>query len=72
MQIVRYNRYRRQSMRFYSFNFNELDILPSQEVVQAETYDISNKSLISDPTRVSTAMDTFNGEVLSQVSVIID
>ncbi|KAI0772949.1 Gpi1-domain-containing protein [Trametes elegans] len=29
-QIVFYRRYRRQSMRFYAFDFSELDILPSQ------------------------------------------
>ncbi|KAI0672228.1 N-acetylglucosaminyl transferase component-domain-containing protein [Trametes maxima] len=30
LQFVLYKRHRRQSMRFYAFDFNELDILPSQ------------------------------------------
>ncbi|KAI0649851.1 N-acetylglucosaminyl transferase component-domain-containing protein [Trametes meyenii] len=30
LQFVFYKRHRRQSMRFYAFDFNELDILPSQ------------------------------------------
>ncbi|KAH9922027.1 uncharacterized protein BXZ73DRAFT_79816 [Epithele typhae] len=29
--LVKYGRHKRQSMRFYAFDFNELDILPSQE-----------------------------------------
>ncbi|KAI0634356.1 Gpi1-domain-containing protein [Trametes polyzona] len=33
-QIVEYRRHRRQSMRFYTFDFNEMDILPSQESIQ--------------------------------------
>ena len=62
-------------MRFYSFNFNELDILPSQDSdatpSQLErSIQLANDSLAADITRKCTASSrsgVFDGEVLSQV-----
>ena len=61
-------------MRFYAFNFNELDIQPSQEATSVSTYSTRmtpNDFLKADFTRLGnpdtrkgTALD---GEVLSQV-----
>ncbi|KAI0767286.1 N-acetylglucosaminyl transferase component-domain-containing protein [Fomes fomentarius] len=59
LQFVRYRRHRRQSMRFYAFNFNELDILPSQEPegtpskLQRDTK-VINDSISADFTRPPT------------------
>ncbi len=60
-------------MRFYAFNFNELDILPSQEPegtpskLQRDTQ-VVKASIAADFTRPPAASEVFNGEVLSQVS----
>lgn len=79
MQLVMYRRHKRRSMRFYAFNFKELDILPSQESPEVSTRPkpmISNQFLQADftrsgspGTRRGTALD---GEVLSQVRDIFN
>ncbi|KAI0705470.1 N-acetylglucosaminyl transferase component-domain-containing protein [Earliella scabrosa] len=77
LQFVLYRRHRRPSMRFYSFNFNELDILPSQDSdatpSQLErSVQLANDSLAADITRrctASTRSGVFDGEVLSQVNL---
>ncbi|KAI1792425.1 Gpi1-domain-containing protein [Ganoderma leucocontextum] len=76
MQLVMYRRHKRQSMRFYAFNFNELDILPSQESTEFSlpgTAMTPNEFLRADFTRLgspSTRKGTaLDGEVLSQVNL---
>ena len=74
MQLILYRRHKRQSMRFYAFNFNELDIQPSQEATAVSTHStrmIHNNFLKADFTRLGNP-DTrkgtvLDGEVLSQV-----
>ncbi|KAI0753342.1 N-acetylglucosaminyl transferase component-domain-containing protein [Daedaleopsis nitida] len=77
LQYVLYRRHRRQSMRFYSFNFSELDILPQHEVAELATLGLNNHfgeaALLADPTRHLYAApgkgSVFDGEVLSQVNL---
>ena len=74
MQLILYRRHRRQSMRFYAFNFNELDIQPSQEATGISTHSkrMTSKDFLkadftrlgNPDTRKGTALD---GEMLSQV-----
>ncbi|KAI0357672.1 Gpi1-domain-containing protein [Trametes cingulata] len=40
-QLVFYRRHKRQSMRFYAFDFTELDILPSQESTSRDAAPVS-------------------------------
>ncbi|KAI0718601.1 Gpi1-domain-containing protein [Cerioporus squamosus] len=75
VQLVYYRRYKRQSMRFYSFNFSELDILPSQEarLVGSSGKNVDDCFLQADITRVSPATSRkgsgLNAHVLSQVNL---
>ncbi|KAM5536827.1 hypothetical protein V8D89_009545 [Ganoderma adspersum] len=76
MQLILYQRHKRQSMRFYAFNFNELDIQPSQEATGVSTHStriMSNDFLKADFTRLGNPDarkgTTLNGEVLSQVNL---
>ena len=69
-----YRRHKRSSMRFYCFNFNELDILPSQESegsATQSTMTFANESLAADCTRVGSSAKlkgaVFNCELLSAV-----
>ena len=69
-----YRRHKRSSMRFYCFNFSELDILPSQESEGPDTQNTmtsANESLAADCTRVGSPTKlkgaVFDSEVLSQV-----
>ena len=59
-------------MRFYSFNFSELDILPSHEperALSATRIDMDERALNADFTRrPPPKTSTLNAEVLSQVS----
>ncbi|PIL29188.1 hypothetical protein GSI_09237 [Ganoderma sinense ZZ0214-1] len=76
IQLILYRRHKRQSMRFYAFNFNELDIQPSQEATGVSTYStyLTHKDFLkadftrvgNPDTRKGTALD---GEVLSQVNL---
>ncbi len=76
-QVVLYRRHTRQSMRFYTFDFNELDILPLQDSAQdklpAATRN-ANASLEADFTRTrgpaSQRRSGLDEEVLLQVSVV--
>ena len=71
-QILVYRRHKRSSMRFYCFNFSELDILPSQESEGSDAQSTcANESLAADCTRVGSPTNlegaVFDTEVLSQV-----
>ncbi|RDX42865.1 Gpi1-domain-containing protein [Lentinus brumalis] len=75
VQVVYYQRYKRQSMRFYSFNFSELDILPSQEsrVVSSNGAEFDDRFLQADftrpPSTTSRKGSGLNADVLSQVNL---
>ncbi|RPD61557.1 Gpi1-domain-containing protein [Lentinus tigrinus ALCF2SS1-7] len=73
VQLVYYQRHKRQSMRFYSFNFSELDILPSQEAqktLPVPSTDVHERSLKADFTRQTPRRGSaLDGEVLSQVNL---
>ncbi|KAH9903313.1 N-acetylglucosaminyl transferase component-domain-containing protein [Cubamyces lactineus] len=73
--IVLYQRHRRQSMRFYAFDFSELDILPSQGSVH-DPSPLSSKNanavFATDFTRVRgsnpSRAHSLDGEVLNQAN----
>ena len=76
-QLVLYRRHKRQSMRFYTFDFNELDILPSHDsngALERPQKNPVDSHLAADPTRkgspVTRAGTAFDGEALSQVSSV--
>ncbi|TBU25742.1 N-acetylglucosaminyl transferase component-domain-containing protein [Dichomitus squalens] len=75
-QLLVYRRHKRSSMRFYSFNFSELDILPSQESEGSDTRNVAalaNESLAADFTRLGSSPKrkgaVFDAEVLSQANL---
>ncbi|KAI0363975.1 Gpi1-domain-containing protein [Pilatotrama ljubarskyi] len=75
VQIVFYRRHKRQSMRFYAFDFNELDILPSQgSTCDAASVAVRNAEavLYSDFSRPNTPASrkssSLNEEVLRQAN----
>lgn len=76
-QIVLYQRHTRQSMRFYTFDFNELDILPLQDSAEDKSPTATknaNASLSADFTRTcgpaSRRGSALDEEVLLQVSIV--
>ncbi|KAI0827292.1 N-acetylglucosaminyl transferase component-domain-containing protein [Trametes gibbosa] len=74
-EVLLYQRHRRQSMRFYTFDFSELDILPSQEATKEKVstaVENANASLQADFTRprciASLKSTTLDDEVLLQMN----
>ncbi|KAI8989047.1 N-acetylglucosaminyl transferase component-domain-containing protein [Trametes punicea] len=75
LRCVLYRRHKRQSMRFYTFDFNELDILPSQESNGNSSPTSSRNAyalLDADFTRIQTSASrrgaSLDAEVLSQAN----
>ncbi|KAH9851050.1 N-acetylglucosaminyl transferase component-domain-containing protein [Lenzites betulinus] len=71
-ELILYQRHRRQSMRSYTFDFSELDILPSQEVAKAQlpiAVKNATAALEADFTRsASPHNSTLDDEVLLQIN----